>query len=381
MAKVGILSMQRIVNYGSFLQAYGLKMLLEKSGHHVEFVDYHTGKPLISQSRFQKPGPFFKVRKVFNAFQYDASWKHRIQFVLYKKQYAGKYLPILGITPVMNYLPDLDALVIGSDEVFNCIQSNPNVGYSLELFGKNQRAKKLLTYAASFGNTTMEKLRQYHKDREIGWYLKKFDAISVRDRNSGRIVSELTGVTPEYHLDPVLAYDYIGECRLIPQIKTKERYLILYAYSGRISREINDWIFAYAKKKGIKVYSFGGIHRCADHFIDCSPFDVLAYFQNAEAVITDTFHGTIFSIITKRKFVTIICKSTGDSYGNEEKLSDLLERTALPDRVSGTVDEIEAVLEREIDYTAVDKIINAERVKTLDYLKKQIGCYGEEKHG
>nr|WP_314461330.1 polysaccharide pyruvyl transferase family protein [uncultured Clostridium sp.] len=374
MAKVGILSMQRIVNYGSFLQAYGLKMLLEKLGHNVEFVDYHIEKPLIAESRFQKQGVFLKVRKVLKAFQYDAPWKHRVQFVLYKKQFAGKYLPILGITPEMNYLPALDALVIGSDEVFNCIQSNPNVGYSLELFGKNQRAKKLLTYAASFGNTTIEKLKQYHKDQEISWYLKRFDAISVRDRNSGRIVSELSGVKPEYHLDPVLAYDYIGECRLIPQIKTKERYLILYAYSGRISREISDWILAYAKKKGVKIYSFGGIHRCGDYFIDCSPFDVLAFFQNAEAVITDTFHGTIFSMITKRKFVTIICKSRGNSYGNEEKLSDLLERTGLLDRVAGTINEIESVLESAIDYTAVDKIINAERVKTLDYLKKQIGC-------
>lgn len=374
MAKVGILSMQRIVNYGSFLQAYGLKMLLEKLGHNVEFVDYHIEKPLIAESRFQKQGVFLKVRKVLKAFQYDASWKHRIQFVLYKKQFAEKYLPILGITPEMNYLPALDALVIGSDEVFNCIQSNPNVGYSLELFGKNQRAKKLLTYAASFGNTTMEKLKQYHKDQEIGWYLKRFDAISVRDRNSGRIVSELSDGKPEYHLDPVLAYDYIGECRLIPQIKTKERYLILYAYSGRISREISDWILTYAKKKGIKVYSFGGIHRCADHFIDCSPFEVLAFFQNAEAVITDTFHGTIFSMITKRKFVTIICKSRGNSYGNEEKLSDLLTRTGLSDRVAGTINEIESVLEKAIDYTAVDKIINEERVKTLDYLERQIGC-------
>ena len=173
MAKVGILSMQRIVNYGSFLQAYGLKMLLEKSGHNVEFVDYHVEKPLIVESQFQKPGLFFKVQKVLKAFQYDASWKQRIQFVLYKKKFAGTYLPVLGITPVMNYLPELDALVIGSDEVFNCIQSNPNVGYSLELFGKNHRAKKLLTYAASFGNTTMEKLKQYHKDQEIGYFFKK----------------------------------------------------------------------------------------------------------------------------------------------------------------------------------------------------------------
>lgn len=373
MAKVGILSMQRIVNYGSFLQAYGLKMLLEELGHDVEFVDYHVEKPLITDSNYQKRGLFLKVQKMLEAFQYDAPLKHRVQFILYKKQFAKKYLHILGITPEMNYLPALDALVIGSDEVFNCVQANPNVGYSLELFGKNQRAKKLLTYAASFGNTTIEKLNKFGKDAEIGMFLKKFDAISVRDKNSGYIVRELSDVQPEYHLDPVLIYDYMGECKRIPRIQTKERYLILYAYSGRISREKSAWISAYAKKKGLKVYSIGGVQRCADSFIDCSPFEVLAYFQHAEAVITDTFHGTIFSIITKRKFAAIIQKSVENSYGNEEKLKDLLERTGLHDRIAENLNDIEKVLERAIDYTAVDKIIDAERMKAVDYLKKQTG--------
>lgn len=70
---------------------------------------------------------------------------------------------MLGVTEEMNYNPELDCLVIGSDEVFNCIQKNSNVGYSPELFGKDNRAKKLITYAASFGNTTLEKLDRYGK--------------------------------------------------------------------------------------------------------------------------------------------------------------------------------------------------------------------------
>lgn len=373
MAKVGILSMQRIVNYGSFLQAYGLKMVLEKLGHDVEFVDYHIEKPLIAENNSKHRGFLLKVQKLMEAFQYDAPLKHRVQFILYKKQFAKKYLQILGITPAMNYSPELDALVIGSDEVFNCIQSNPNVGYSLELFGKNQKAKKIISYAASFGNTTIEKLRRFGKTSEIGSCLKRFHAISVRDKNSGNIVRQLTCEQPEYHLDPVLAYDYIGACKRIPKIKKKEPYLILYAYSGRISRERCDWISAYAKKKGLKIYAIGGVQWCADSFIDCSPFEVLAYFQQAEAVITDTFHGTIFSIITKRKFATIIRRSVKNSYGNEEKLTDLLDRTGLHDRIAETMNEMERVLDRPIDYTAVDKIIDAERKKTEEYLKKQIG--------
>lgn len=49
----------------------------------------------------------------------------------------------------------------------------------------------------------------------------------------------------------------------------------------------------------------------ADKFIDCSPFEVLAYFKNAQEVITDTFHGSIFSVITHRPFTTLVPKSVG----------------------------------------------------------------------
>ena len=119
------------------------------------------------------------------------------------------------------------------------------------------------------------------------------EEISVRDANSGSIVEQLTGEEPVYNLDPVLTYDYMNCCNRISQIKATEKYLILYAYAGRISNDEADWIAEYAKKKNLKVYAIGGIQKCADRFVDCSPFEVLAYFRNAEEVITDTFHGSI----------------------------------------------------------------------------------------
>lgn len=103
---------------------------------------------------------------------------------------------MLGVAGKMNYTPQLDYLVIGSDEVFNCVQKNRNVGYSPELFGEGNNAKRLISYAASFGNTTLEKLDKYKKKDEIASLLKKFDAISVRDSNSGKIVESLTGRFP-----------------------------------------------------------------------------------------------------------------------------------------------------------------------------------------
>lgn len=372
MSKVGIMSMQRIANYGSFLQAYALKRLIEKMGHTVEFVDYHVGPPIVKDHADDNNKYIRKIKKGLETFQYKAPLPHKLSFIRYKQSFARKYLPVLGVTDAMNYNPQLDCLVIGSDEVFNCIQKNSNVGYSLELFGKNNRAKRLISYAASFGNTTLDKLDRYGKSDEIGALLKNFDAISVRDVNSGRIVEELTGKEPVYHLDPVLMYDYMHECDKIPKLQPNEKYLILYAYAGRISDEEADWIAKYAKAKKLKVYAIGGIQKCADRFIDCSPFEVLAYFKNAEEVITDTFHGSIFSVITHRCFTTLVRKSEGNEYGNEEKLADLLKRLGLEDRATMDIRDTEEMNKRKIEYKPLDTFLESQRRIAINYLKAQI---------
>ena len=373
MKKVGIMSIQRIANYGSFLQAYALKQLIDELGYTVEFVDYHVGTPVITENADSKNKFVRKVEKGLEIFRYQAPFTHKLSFIHYKQYFSQKYMPLLGITDEMNYNPTLDCLVIGSDEVFNCIQKNSNVGYSLELFGKDNHAKRLLTYAASFGNTTLEKLEKYKKADEVGALLKKFDAISVRDANSGTIVEQLTGKEPVYNLDPVLTYDYKNRCDKIPQVQTNEKYLILYAYAGRISNDEADWIAAYAKKKNLKVYAIGGIQKCADRFEVCSPFEVLAYFRNAEEVITDTFHGSIFSVITHRPFTTLIRKSVGNSYGNEEKLSDLLNRLGLTERMTTKVEETEHINQQPIDYEKVDDVLQKQREIAKAYLCQSIG--------
>ena len=202
--------------------------------------------------------------------------------------------------------------------------------------------------------------------------MNEFDALSVRDMNSGKIVETLTDKKVVYHLDPVLIYDFMHCCDKIPQVQISEKYLILYAYSGRISDAEAEWISKYAKRKKLKVYTIGGIQKCADKFIDCSPFDVLAYFRNAEEVITDTFHGTIFSIITHRPFTTVVRKSVGNGYGNEEKLSDLLERMKLSSRMTTRIEDAEKININLIDFEAVDGILQKQREAAKEYLRKNI---------
>lgn len=366
MRKVGIMSMQRIANYGSFLQAYGLKHILEELGCEVQFVDYHPGETLITANGGK--GIKRKISKVIDAFNYDAPIKEKIKYIMYKKNYATNYYPYLKLGE-MNYSPELDVLVIGSDEVFNCVQDNTNVGFSPELFGEGNKAKKIVTYAASFGNTTMEKLEKYGVKNKVEALINKISSISVRDKNSGWIVSELTGKEPLYNLDPVLVYDFIGKCVDIIPIHVKGKYMILYGYSGRFSKEECKEIRIYADLRGLKVFCIGGVQNVCDKFIDCNPFQVIAYFQCAECVVTDTFHGTIFSVITHRQFVS---KVRCEGYGNSEKLIDLLSRLKLESRIVNDLGQLEDKIQERIDYREIDEIIEKERYRSYEYLRQEI---------
>lgn len=366
--KVGILSMQRIANYGSFLQAYGLKSILEGLGHEVEFADYHPGTCLVQTKA--ESGFVRKIKKALEVLKCKAPLKERIRFIQYKRNYGTNYYPYLKIpTNEMNYTPELDMLIIGSDEVFNCVQDNANVGFSPELFGVGSKARKVISYAASFGNTTLEKLEKYKVREDVSKWLKELDAVSVRDQNSGWIVEKLTGRKPSYNLDPVLAYDFIGKCKAIPDSVAETDYMILYGYSGRFTREECTEIRDYAKKKKLKIFCIGGVQDCCDKFIDCDPFKVIAYFKNAKCVVTDTFHGTILSVITHQRFAAFVRNS---GYGNREKLADLLGRMKLESRMIGDIHKIGQMLDEKIEYGETDKIIKAERLHTEEYLMRQL---------
>lgn len=365
--KVGILSMQRIQNYGSFLQAYGLKRILEDIGAEVSFVDYHPGDTLIPPDGGR--GISRKVSKALDALKGAAPMKEKLRFIKYKKDYAKNYYPYLGIDDTYNYSPKVDVLVIGSDEVFNCVQNNTNVGFSPELFGQGRNAEKLISYAASFGNTTREKLQEFEIEDQVADWLREFDDISVRDQNSGDIVRALTGREVSFHLDPVLMYDFVGKCEEIPKSVPEEDYMILYGYSGRFTKQECHMIRKYADMKGLKIFCIGGIQDCCDRFIDVDPFTVIAYFQHAKCVVTDTFHGTILSVITHRPF-TVLVRESG--YGNSQKITDLLSRLQLEERQLPAMRKLAALLARPIDYEACDSRIRKEREKTYDYLKRWV---------
>lgn len=342
--------MQRIVNYGSFLQAYALKKIIEQIGdNQVQFVDYTYEPPIndIQESRIK-------------------CWRRRLAFnylpgKIFSKKCAyrlKKDLKKIGVDQI-NRNADVDTLVIGSDEVFNCMQGYP-VGYSRELFGKNYENIKVISYAASFGHTTIVDLKKNHIEKDLGEMLSKFAAISVRDQNSYEIVEKLTDKNIYRHLDPVLLYDFKEGSVL--QRSDKQPYIIVYAYTNRLSKREEKYIKTFARTRKMKIYSVGNYNRIADKNIICSPMEVFSIFKNAEYIITDTFHGTIFSIKMNMKFCTIIRDS------NKNKLEALLRTLNRLDRVVVALEDIEKLYQMEIDYTMTNEIIKKEKKKTETYL-------------
>lgn len=349
--KVGIMSMQRIINYGSFLIAFSLKNTLQKMGHTVEFVDYKIDPCIVNTS---------SDSYIQNLSERDKQFMKQV--ANFKNKFKNIYLKKLGIWE-RNERPDLDLLIIGSDEVFNCLQSNPDVGYSLELFGKNAKAKKIISYAVSCGSTTYTELEKLNKIKEISDLLNKFDDISVRDNNSKEFIEKLTGISPKINLDPVLLYNFEND--IIDNVED-DNYIIVYSYNLRFSEKENETIKSFAKKHNKKIICLGMYQTCCDKYIPADPLEVLAYFKKADYIFTDTFHGSIFSIKAQKPFATMIRES------NKEKLEDLLYRFNLSDRILYNLDNLENLLLTPINFSSTNSIIEAQRKEAYDYLNKYL---------
>lgn len=365
--KIGILSMQRILNYGSFFQAYALKKVIESLGHEVVFVDYKVDWTIETVQHY-KTVSFPHLRMAKKIILHPYKYSKQKSEPLY--EYFLPCYEMLGLAPEYHFREKVDVLVIGSDEVFNCLQKNPDVGYSLELFGKNNRAQKVISYAASFGDTTIRKLEKYGVENEISMYLKRFDAISVRDKNSAEVIQHLCGITPYQHFDPVL----IGNLENIEWADCKHKnFMIVYGYYHRFSEDEGSSIMSFAKKRNLKVLILNADQVFGDEFIRCRPDEMLGYFKKAEYVVTDTFHGTIFSVLYHRP-LAVFCRSPKKTdYSNENKLLDLVTKLQLKDQLVKQPEELQQVLTHEIDYALIDKIRAEETKKAVFYLRKECG--------
>lgn len=356
--KVAILSMQQVKNYGSFLQAYSLKHNIESLGHTCDFINIVPGEQL-GEYKISK---FHKVKLLFQRLAGIDFVKRFKTIKEFQTRFSKEFLPELGVQPGFN-TKHYDVVVIGSDEVFNCAQKTW-FGFSRQLFGDSLNADKVITYAASFGATTVEKLMQLGIKDAVATLLKKLDKISIRDANSLETTKALTGNVPEKHLDPVFIYNY--DHLLPPSVPLKD-YMIVYTYPGRITDKAEiSAIKAFAKNKGLKLISIGHYFPWCDDVVVPHPFEVLAYFKNASYIVTDTFHGSVFSIKYNKQFATIIRGM------NSNKLTHLLEQFNLSSRIIRNTDDLPTIMEKPIDYGSVNAMIAQETERSRQYLAQNI---------
>lgn len=370
--KIGIMSMQRIENYGSFLQAYSLRQMLEELGHEVVFVDYII-EPCIVQELIQviphHSMPYCIVRKgyyivkdIIRQLDGEKAAEQKIDSMRLRIKYP-EYLRELGITEQRTENIPVDVLVVGSDEVFNCLQTNPAVGYSKQLFGEYSQANKVVSYAASAGFTTVDGLEKYGiRDEVSNMLMNNFDYISVRDDNTFDLVKTLTGIIPDMHLDPVLVGDFSAQ---IIEKHDLDKYVVVYSYEERMSERPDEaeTIQKFAHERGLKTVSIGNFQKWTDLKIEASPFELLGYIKNADYVVTDTFHGTIFSIILGKKFVTIIRDS------NKQKIETLLGQFGLRERQVENLEKMNSIITTQMDFLQIKRIREKERSRSLDYLR------------
>lgn len=350
--------MQQVKNYGSFLQAFSLKNNIEALGHQCEFINIVPGEQL----KGYKKSKFHKVHLLVKRLWGRHFIKRLKNIYLFQNRFSKEFLPELGVSRGVTN-KHFDTVVIGSDEVFNCAQKTW-FGFSLQLFGQGLNANKVITYAASFGATTLQTLDKLSIKHTVAGLLRNIDSISVRDANSLEVVKELTGEQPIKHLDPVLIYDYTKH---MPASVGMTNYMIVYTYPGRITHrdEVNA-IRAYARSKGLQLVSIGHYFPWCDITIVPHPFEVLAYFKHATCIVTDTFHGTVFSIKYNKPFCTIVRGM------NSNKLTHLLAQFNLSERIVNDMSTLPTVMNTTINYAPVNNMIEEERLRAIAYLKKNL---------
>ncbi|MBE5905183.1 MAG: polysaccharide pyruvyl transferase family protein [Lachnospiraceae bacterium] len=365
--KIAILSMQKVINYGSVLQAYSLREMVRKvSGIEASFLDIEDS-PSVEAIMPVQDGADYQGEYEYSVRGFRRVKKimmYCVQKWIFFRKIEHFWKDELAIRREDNE-QQYDLVIVGSDEVFKCTDH-----IRLQLYGSIRQAQKAVTYAASCGAAVSEGIPQ-EVVPIIRKSMKNFKAMSVRDEGTEKYVRYLYDGQILHHLDPVLVGPLAKrQGKPVPLSK----YMIIYAYNDRIrsKREI-DAIRGFAKEHNLKTVCFGGVLSWCDLFIPADPFRLLDYFSCAEYVVTDTFHGTIFSIICHKKFVSIQRKT------NKNKMSTLLADLELSQRMVCDMEQLATILESEINYEKTDAIIEKERERSENYLKHCVAlCRGRE---
>lgn len=243
-----------------------------------------------------------------------------------------------------------DVTIIGADEVWNV---NNTFFDNIDAYiGKGMNTRVSFAYAPSCNGASAEDFKSVYGNEPF----KNLSCIAVRDKSTQQMVFDITGCEPKIVLDPTFLLDDYSD--MIQEVEYKN-YLFVYGYSFS-DLEINK-IQEYAKKHNLKTISAGVYQGWTDMQIPASPKQFLGLIKQADFVVTSTFHGTVFSIIFNKNFV---------SYArNNKKVMEMLSLFDLDER-NGTVNKkLTNIFEQSINYDIVNRKIDIQRNISLEYLK------------
>ncbi len=251
---------------------------------------------------------------------------------------------------------DIDCCIIGSDTVWNFNDSHFR-NHIDKYIGIPFSDKKTITYAVSAGDTPIS---YFENNSTIRNGMLKLWAISVRDQKTQEIVSKITSEVPAIVLDPTVLLDVSDYQKLEKKINCQE-YILIYCFETITQKQKNELI-RLKEREGLKIVSFSSLRNWTDISVNADPYTFLSYFHHAKYVVTDTFHGTIFSIIYKKDFVVIT--------NEKNKINDFLGRLCLEERIVPDAEKLIDALHRTVSYEQSDSLIEEMKEESFAFLRK-----------
>lgn len=370
--KIGILTFHRAYNYGAVLQAFALSETLKTLGYEVEIIDYwpdyfrkqyylvpqkaHSLKDFKKQLK-RVVGKVFLKRtlnernKNFEDFIDTYLLNSRDKFRTYKD--------------VEKALSKYDVVITGSDQVWNNRCANFDKVFFLDF---NIPVRKY-SYAASFGfDRIPNEFKEEYKKRLSG-----FEGYSVRENTGVQILSDLIGVDSTLCCDPTLLMNSKMWRSTLEIEQGEEDYILVYYVTKadtvrkeaqKISREKNCRVISIPCQVAFpELYAEKDRKAGFEVVNSCSPKQFVEYFAHAKYVITNSFHGTVFSLIFHKKMKTQFVQDTGKT---NNRVIGLMKNVGLENR---DIKETKVNIDEEIPWTEVDRKIETIKQNSMLYLK------------
>ncbi|WP_170154530.1 polysaccharide pyruvyl transferase family protein [Mangrovibacterium diazotrophicum] len=382
--RIGIITIFDVDNYGAELQAFALQHKLRQLGHDAELIRYLFGKhPLHQRDKNEKiivPLDFKKKLKVsllplienLKTLPFkNTRNRRRENFDNFHKSFSKTTTDTYPSVNSLNRAQmDYDVYCVGSDQVWNYTFGFSLSPYFLDFVPPN---KKKISFASSFGVSELpdHALEEYKKG------LGKFDSLAVREESGAELVKKITGKKATVVLDPTLLlnkkeWSEFSDDRYCPN----QPYLLLYVVTlipSKYARELAKKIASEHKLKIVRICRDAAPEDYGSNIInirDAGPSDFVGLIKNASFVVTNSFHGTVFSINFSVPFYSIVRKSKN----NNSRLSNILKKVKLQERLVFSGDSYPDTSKALISMDEADEIIGLERKNSEKYLIQAISC-------